>query len=180
MLTITVTGKEYYDHAKGEFVYPESVELQFEHSLVSLSKWESHHEKPFLGKEDKTPEEVLDYLICMIVTPDFPPGVINQLSDQNLKDINAYIEAKMTATWFTERKQQKASTETITAELIYYWMTVYNIPMECQYWHLNRLFTTIKVANLKQAKPEKMSKSEAIQKQRELNAARRAQSGSKG
>jgi hypothetical protein len=180
MLTIYVGGTEAYDESTAEFVFRGGRRLDLEHSLVSLSKWESKHEKPFLGKDQKSTEEVLDYVRCMILDEDFPPGHLKKLSKENFEAINDYIEAKMTATWFAEPPGAPRTSEVVTSELVYYWMTVFQIPFECENWHLNRLFTLIRVCNIKQAKPKKMSRTEMAQRQRELNAQRRAQLGTTG
>ena len=180
MLTITVLGNEMYDEKTSEFATHGDVVLELEHSLVSLSKWESKFEKPFLGVEDKTPEEVLGYIEAMLLTLNVPKDVLSKLSPDNVSEINAYIEARMTATWFSEMPGAPKTSEVITAELIYYWMTVFSIPFECENWHLNRLFTLIRICNIKQAKPKKMSRSEIAARNRELNAQRKAQIGTKG
>lgn len=180
MLTIVVGAVEMFDSATQEFVDQGGSVLQLEHSLVSLSKWESAHETPFLSGKDKTPEEILEYVKCMELTQKVPAEIFNELSETNFLAINRYIEAKMTATWFAEQPGAPKSQEIVTAELIYYWMTVFNIPFECETWHLNRLFTLIRVCNLKQAKPEKMSRSDVAMRNRELNAQRKAQLGTKG
>ena len=179
MLTITVVLEEAFDERKNKFVVLNGVDLELEHSLVSLSKWESRYEKPFLSSE-KTEEELIYYIKCMIQTEKFPGGVFSKFSQGNIDAIQEYIGAKMTATWFNILPNPKPNREVITAELVYYWMIALNIPFECQHWHFSRLMTLIKVCNEKNAPPKKMSKREAIEKQRELNAQRRAQMGSKG
>jgi len=178
MLKLVVAMKESYDELTKEFS-SEDVTLELEHSLVSLSKWESHWEKPFLDTKEKTTEETLWYIKAMTMTLNVPPGVFDNLSDEHYDAINHYINAKMTATWFSEQKQAKTR-EIITAELIYYWMIALGVPFECQYWHLNRLLTLIQVCNLKNAPQKTMGRREAAEMQRTLNAERKARLGTRG
>lgn len=180
MLRITVPAAEFFDEIREEFVYTKEVTLQLEHSLVSLSKWESKWNKAFLGKQEKTDEEILDYVRCMTLTQNVDPEVYTRLSAQNYAAINAYIEAPMTATYFSEDKQSKGNREVVTSELIYYWMISYNIPVEFQKWHLNRLLTLIRVCNIKNSPPKKRSKRDLMRRNAALNAARRNRLGSKG
>lgn len=143
MLQLNVVLSEDYDEGSQEFVV-ETWPLKLEHSLVSLSKWESKHEKPFLSSDEKTVEEILDYIQLMDLD-ETPPEIFQKLSDEQYLAVNEYINAKMTATWFHEIKKSKINRQTITSELIYYWMTSYQIPWVAETWHLNRLFTLIKV-----------------------------------
>jgi hypothetical protein len=180
MLNITVPGNEVYDESTGMLSTVNDVHLELEHSLVSLSKWEQSYEKSFLATVEKTEEELLGYIECMIMTPNYPLDVMYHLTQDNLDEINHYINAKMTATTFSDPPGAPKTREVITSELIYYWMTVFNIPFECQHWHLNRLFTLIRVCNIKQSKPKKQSRASAAQQRAELNAKRRAELGTKG
>lgn len=180
MLEIVIPEQEVYDEEKEEFICTKSCTLQLEHSLVSLSKWESKWEKPFLSKDERTDEEVVDYIRFMTITQNVKPEVYNSLTPVIFKKVEDYIKAPMTATWFNEREQQKHSKEVITAEIIYYWMIANNIPFECQKWHLNRLLTLIRVCGLKSAPQKKMSRKEMLANRHRLNAQRRAKAGSKG
>lgn len=180
MLTIVVPGIEMYDEKNEIFINSPSFTLELEHSLVSLSKWESIFEKPFLGKEEKTDEELYAYIRCMILTPEVPEVVFERMTQANYGEIQEYIESKHSATWFSSTQSGPPNREVITAELIYYWMISYNIPIEFENWHLNRLFTLIRVFNVKNSKQKRMSKGEIMARNRELNAQRRAQLGSSG
>ena len=181
MLQITVPlSPEGWDEEKNEFVEPKVQVLNLEHSLVSLSKWESKWCKPFLSKTPKTSEETMDYIKFMTITQNVKPEVYEHLTQSNIEEINSYIESPMTATTFTEDKNGKTNREIITSELIYYWMVALQIPFECQKWHLNRLITLIRVCNVKNAPPKKMSKRDIMSRNAALNAARRKQLNSKG
>ncbi len=180
MLRITIPAVEQWDEAKQEFIYTKEQTLSLEHSLVSISKWESKWCKPFLTKQEKTFEETLDYIKCMTITQNVDPEVYNYLTNENIKAINEYIESPMTATYFSDEQNSKTSREQVTAELIYYWMIALNIPFECQKWHLNRLLTLIKVCSIKNQPPKKRSRKEIMSRNAALNAARRKQLNTKG
>lgn len=179
MLYITVPEAEYFDDLKEEFIYVKETTLCLEHSLVSLAKWESKWNKPFLSNTNKTDEEIVDYIRCMTITQNVNPLVYLGLTRSNYSQINEYIDAPMTATWFSNKQKQSRQREIITAEIIYYWMISLNIPFECQKWHLNRLLTLVRVCNEKN-NPQKMSRKEQMAQQRELNAARKKQMNTKG
>ena len=182
MLTIVVPEIELFDDETDEFTTLEAVTLELEHSLVSLSKWESKFEKAFLGKSEKTPQELLGYVQAMSLDPKVPEEVFHRLSEANVLAINAYIDAKMSAVHFHDQSQQPGSRETITAELIYFWMIQLKIPIEFQHWHLNRLFTLIRVCERKQrpAGTKTMGKHQLAQRNREINEQRRRDLGTTG
>ena len=180
MLQITIPAREMWDEQNNEFVYTNEQTLQLEHSLISLSKWESKWNKPFLSKESKTYEETLDYVKCMTLTQKVSPEIYANLTDENMRDIQRYIEAPMTATTFSEEKNTKGNREIVTSELIYYWMIALGIPMECEKWHLNRLLTLVRVCNIKNSPPKKMGKNAIMSRNASLNAARRKRLNSKG
>jgi len=180
MLTLLVQAEEYYNEVTEEFELREGFTLELEHSLVSLSKWESIHNKPFLVDDRKTAEEILSYIQCMIISPVYPADFANRLSTDNVEAINDYIESKQTATSFGQMPERKSRGETITSELIYYWMVAFTIPFECETWHLNRLFSLIRICNIKNSPPKKMSRSEMARRNRDLNEKRRAEMGTSG
>lgn len=176
---VVVMEEDKFDDSSSKFLPGWSQTFRFEHSLVSVSKWESFTEKPFLSKDDKTREEIQAY-IRMMCLDDFPPGVFSRFTAQHYDAVNAYINAKMSATSITERPGSAMSREIITSELIYYWMVAHNIPFECETWHLNRLLMLIKVCNHKNRPAKKMSRTEAAQQRHSLNQQRRAAMGTKG
>lgn len=181
MLQITVPiSPEGWDEERQEFVDPQVKTLQLEHSLVSISKWESKWHKAFLSKKDKTEEEIFDYVKCMTLTQNVDPSVYDHLTVDNVNQIKAYIEDPMTATVINTNSLDKSNKETVTSELIYYWMIALNIPSEYQKWHINRLLKLIEVCNVKNSPPKKRSKSDIMRSNAALNAARRKQLGTRG
>ena len=180
MLPITIPATELYDEYNQIFINVKEQTLHLEHSLVSLSKWESKWHKPFLVKTKKTFEETIDYVRCMTITQNVNSEVYKCLTNENIQSINEYIEDPMTATWFSKDRKTKSNGEQITSELIYYWMISLNIPFECQKWHLNRLLTLIQVCDEKNKPPKKMSKKEIMSRNAALNAARRKKMNTKG
>ena len=181
MLQITIPAAEAWDESRQEFVSVKEQTLQLEHSLVSLSKWESRWHKAFLSKNDKTEEELRDYIRCMTLTQNVNPNVYQFLTNENLSQIKEYIDDPMSATVINSTPSgNKSSREVVISELIYYWMIALNIPPEYQKWHLNRLLKLIEVCNIKNTPPKKRSKSEIMRSNAALNAARRRQYGSRG
>jgi hypothetical protein len=179
MLTIIIKGDEFFNESTEEFESQDDVVLKLEHSLVSLSKWESEFEKPFLNNDKKTPEEIYGYIKAMIID-ECSNEILLRLSNQNIQEINEYIDAKRSATTFGVMPEKRGKAEVITSELIYYWMVTFNIPFECETWHLNRLFALIRICNLKNSTPKKMSKNEIAMRNRELNAKRKAELQTRG
>ena len=180
MLTIVVPGDEVYDEETSEFHTVNDQILQFEHSLVSLSKWESDFQKPFLTQDPKTEEELFAYLVAMMVTPNAGPDVLYRCTEKNLDEIQRYIDSPQSATTFGEMPERRGRGETITSELIYYWMVAFNIPFECQHWHLNRLFSLIRICNIKNSPPKKRSTRDIAMERRRINEERRAKLATSG
>jgi hypothetical protein len=179
MKTVTIPAvSDGWDPVKQEFVTTKETTLQLEHSLLSISKWESIWKKPFLDSKDKTYEESLSYYKCMTLTQNVPDDVYRVFPPEITKEIIDYINDPYTATTITHHGKQNNKKEIVTAEVIYYWMVANQIPFECQKWHLNRLLALIEVCSIKN-NPEKMSKREVMNYHRSVNAARRAKYASK-
>lgn len=182
MLTITIPAYELFNDETQEFIEEKERTIQMEHSLLSISKWESKWNKPFLvDNPKKTVEEIVDYIKCMTITKGVPDTAYLYITEQQYAEINKYISAPMTATVIRDNSNSKRNSEIMTSELIYYYMIACNIPLECEKWHLNRLMTLIQVCSIKNnPNPKKMSTKETLQSNAALNAARRKKMNSKG
>lgn len=181
MLQIVIPKSELYDNERNEFVYIDECKITLEHSLVSISKWESKWHKPFLSSE-KTYEETIDYIRCMTLTQNVKPETYLAITADNLAEIEKYVEDPMTATWFNDRRNEsnnRSSKRVITSEIIYYWMISKGVPMECQKWHINRLLTLIRVIDVSESS-NKMSKSDLVKYNKALNASRKTRLNTTG
>lgn len=179
MLTITIPECEFFNEETSEFFKTKAQTLTLEHSLVSISKWESKWEIPFLSAKEKTDEQIRDYVRCMTLTQNVSPDVYRYIPKSVLDEISDYINRPMTATTI-RRPKGGGNLKIVTSEIIYYWMISLNIPMECQKWHLNRLMTLIEVCSLKNSPPKKRPTSEVLAEQRELNELRKKQYHTRG
>lgn len=179
MFEITIPESDYYDEARERFVTSKRQTLKLEHSLVSLSKWESKWKKPFLSDKPKTWEETIDYVRCMTITQNVNPDAYYAIDESGLKKIQEYINDSMTATWF-RKDSNRPSRRIITSEVIYSQMITLGIPVDFEKWHLNRLMTLIRVCSEENAPKKKMGKKEILQQNRALNNARRKQHHTRG
>lgn len=181
MLELKIPEVELYDDRIGEFFTIRGQTIRLEHSLVSLAKWESRWEKPFLSKTPMTTKENVHYIKCMTITQNVHPIIFSHIAKYHLKEIFAYMELPMTATTFAKQKEPwKGVRKIVTAEVIYFWMTEFNIPFECQKWHLNRLLTLINVCNLERQPKGKMSAKALAKRNYALNEQRRKRLGTRG
>lgn len=174
MLDVTIPSIELFNEANQKFIDSTKVTLRLEHSLVSISKWESVWRKPFLTKDKKTKAETLDYIRCMTITQNVDPNVYKYIPASIMEQIVSYIETPRTATFINDTSTS-VNREVITSELIYYWMVTFNIPFECQTWHLDRLLTLIKVINFKNQPKKKTNRRDLIERNRALNEKRKAE-----
>lgn len=182
MLQIIIPANEYFVDSTQEFIYVKEQKLNLEHSLISISKWESKWKKPFLGKDDKTYAESVDYVRCMTLNKDVDQRAYYGIPKTEFDKINKYISDSMTATWFNDNNMPKRRNGTVvTSELIYYWMVAFNIPFDpCEKWHLNRLLTLIRIADIKNQPPKKMKAKDVVARNRALNEARKKKLGTNG
>ena len=181
MLQIYVDGGEFYNEKTNEFFTVKGARLNLEHSLVSISKWEAKWCKPFFIESNKTDAELLDYIKCMTINANQVDELLYScLSRKNYEEIRDYINSPMTATTFSDHGNKTRKKEIVTSELIYYWMIAYNVPFECEKWHINRLLTLIRICGIKNTPSKKMSKRDTINYYKTLNEQRKASLGTRG
>lgn len=189
MLEITIPGGEYWDEAKEEFFFTKPVTLKLEHSLISISKWEAKWHEPFFEKDavrtgkttSKSDEQVIDYIRCMTINKVDDPNVYYRLNGENVRKINEYISDPMTASVINSMDDKlKKSSEFVTSELIYYWMIAFNVPVEFEQWHINRLIMLIRICSEKNKPPKKMTPRQIAERNRARNEARKAKLHTKG
>jgi hypothetical protein len=179
-LKIEIPEREFFDEEKSQFINVQRTTLTMEHSLVSISKWESKWHIPYLSDKPKTKEQTIDYLRCMTITQNVDPFLFNCIPDRELLKIKDYIENPMTATTFAKEEGKGHTKKILTSEVLYYYMIAFNIPVEFEKWHLNRLLTLIKVCSEENKPKKKIGSKQLANKYASLNAARRAKLKSKG
>lgn len=182
-LLVTIPENEYWNSKTEEFINTKETTIKIEHTLATVASWESRWKKPFLSDKPMTAFEFRDYVKRMTIGEKPDDEVYRSLTQENIKEIEAYMADKMTATWFKEKEgaaKKGMPGKVITAEIIYYYMIELGIPFECENWHLNRLMTLIRVCSEKNTPAKKMSKKDVLSQYANLNAARRAKLGTKG
>lgn len=180
MLEIHLPEKEYFDRINSKIRKVPEINLVLEHSLFTIAQWETKWEAPFLSETQKTTEQLVSY-ISIMAGEDLSEETIDRLTTTDFNKIKEFLNAKHSATWFSDSPGRQRSTQVTTTELIYYWMTAYNIPFECERWHLARLMNLIRIASIKNdPEPKKRKKSEMLSERAALNAKRRAEMQTKG
>lgn len=173
MLQIEIPYQEFYNEVTGEFDSVNQCTLNLEHSLISLSKWESKWKKPFMTENGYTRAEIVDYARCMTLNQKVDPKVYTALKIADIKKIEEYIRDPHTATTIYDYRPNKGrSNDIITSEIIYYQMITLGIPFECEKWHLNRLLTLIRVCAIKGTDTQ-MSMSDIYSQNKQIRAASR-------
>lgn len=182
--TITLKAGELYDEEKEEFInISEDKSIVIEHSLLSISKWESKWHKIYLDDKLKlTHEESLDYIRCMTLTQNVDPNYYRLIDNNKLIEIQKYMNDPYSATYFNEvpRGTAQRHSEKISSEVLYYYMFKLGIPKDCEKWHINRLQNLIRIFSIKDAPDQKMNKRQTADYYRRLNAQRRSKLKSKG
>lgn len=180
MKKIVVPRTEFWDEKKEEFFFTDGATLKLEHSLISISKWESIWHVSFIDTQ-KTDEQMISYIKCMTLNDVSDDLVYYAISGKQMNEIAKYIDDPMTATTITETKKNAVMPgKKITSEEIYYWMIKFGIPSQYEKWHLNRLITLIRVCSAYETQGTKRTNREIAQSYRELNEARKAKWGTKG
>ena len=181
MLRITIPSRELFDERTYTFTSIKGQTIQLEHSLVSLAKWESKWKKPYMSPRPKTEEEFIDYIRCMTITQNVDRDIYYGLTKENIGEIVTYIEDPMSARVISSRTNPGAKKNTVTAELLYYFMFSFNIPKECEKWHLNRLLNLIDLFSVKNqtGKKKRVTRDDMIER-RMLNEQRKAEWNTKG
>lgn len=179
MLEINIPDLECYDYKKEEFLTFTGKKYKFEHSLVSLSKWEEKWRKPFLSvlSNKMSAEELFSYIKFMCITRVEDDRFFDCLPANIIKQIISYMNDPCTATTFQHygTKEGKNNGKSVTSEELYYLMFTYGIPMECEKWNLNRLLALIEIFNIKNdTSNSKLSKKETAQMYKSLNDIRKA------
>ena len=182
MLQLKISSSRWFDESREEFVIYPATSLKLEHSLISIQRWEAKWHKSFLNSKELSTEEIKDYVRCMSLDQNVDAAVYDRLTMKEIDQIKEYIANPMTATTFSNRNPSPPGRQIVTAELIYYWMTAYNIPFECAKWHINQLLTLIRVCGIKNSPNNKVkgSNRKMGEQRAALNKARRARTGSAG
>lgn len=180
MLELVVPGVEFYDERTNTFLLTDDTTIVMEHSLLSISKWESKYHRSFMNDGPKNEEEIAYYFRCMTINKNVDPCIFSAIRGDLRQQVFEYMNDKMTATTFSDRDDKKRNREIITSEVIYSWMVSLNIPFECEKWHINRLMVLVKKCSLDNAGDNKMSRKDILTQNRILNEARRKSLGTKG
>lgn len=148
------------------------VRLQFEHSLRSLSKWESKNKIAFLAGREKTPAQMVDYYRCMLLSPE-DPDLVYLLDPSQMEELTNYINENQTASSVPNEGPTQYNPETTTSELVYFWMTALKINWEAQDWHFSRLMMLVQITSYKQQPPKKRNPREVLSDMRRENERRK-------
>lgn len=176
MLTIKVpANNELWSEKKGCFISTKATTLKMEHSLLSISKWESIWHVPFLTEEAKTDEQLLSYIKCMTINPVDDENVYYALTANNYAEIKAYLDDPLTATTI-RKKPSYTRPRIVTSELMYYWMFKLRIDKSCEKWPIKRFLMLVEVFEAEDEaayNKNKMTKSQLYSKHNAINKARR-------
>lgn len=157
------------------------LEIELEHSLVSVSKWEELFEKPFFGMVEKTPEEMTEYFRMMVVGELPEQDFIRMLRPAHVQQIGTYINSQRSGTTFRDTPGQRGGPQIVTSEQIYGWLVTFRIPFyPVEHWHINRMMNLIRIQSIANTKQKPISHAQRMEDQRALNAERKKQLGTTG
>ena len=157
-----------------------AIHLVLEHSLLSISKWESEWQIPFVETKRMTAKQFLSYCKCMTINQQKDPNVYQFLRNQDVVKIKDYLDNPMTARIKRKSKGGGRSRIMMTSEYFYAVMVQYGIPFDCDKWHFNRLIALIECCQAMNGEGPKMNYRERQKYYAELNAQRRKALGTKG
>lgn len=181
LLKLNIPAQDYWDERTERFVTVDSGILVLKHTLVSLNKFETINKTPLFNKQKIPRDQLIEYIKCMTINEIKDENIYLSLSAADFKKVDAYMNDPMTATRFSRRKDRNINGRFITAELVYYWLSAFNIPFQpCEEWHLNKLLTLIKVCSEEQKGPQKKSRKEELMDRHALNEARKKALGTTG
>lgn len=208
MITITVDAFSMFDERTEQFIsVNQTTKLRLENSLHAIAEWEKKYKKQWLPennknpyaqkKEQRTPEEMLYFIKCMIFkindepvidVNDIDDKLLYGLSEENSNKITAYLQDSQTAlTSIPEVKEDKKKNKAqvkMTSERVYAWMAEQQIPWEVEYWNINRLFNLVQIINYDNTPDDKkksgMKPYEVAQDYAAINQQRLEKLGKKG
>lgn len=183
MITVHIPKKEVWDDQHKEFIYVNEQTVTLEHSLISITKWETKHHKVFLDDTaKKTEDEIIDYIRCMCITPLKDEKDVYGISAKDIKRIMDYMADPMIP--FNFKKDningKRRGGDPLCGVMIYYYMTAAQIPFECQKWHINQLLALIRIYGIKNNPGKPLKGSALASRNTALNQERKARLGTKG
>lgn len=177
MLTLVIREPDLWDEEKAQFVLGKEHRYRLEHSLISISNWETEFERSFFNEPPTTWEEQIAYVKAMTIKPELTDEMAKYITAADLVAVNEYINKKKSGSNpHRDDKKKGSSRSYLTTEQIYSWMVGFNIPFETAKWPFQRLWNLILFCEGQNKKPRKYSAKE----RRAIVAANRAKMHTKG
>lgn len=144
-----IPAMELFDNSTQEFItlpaqHLDRMNIQLEHSLMSVAKWEGIWHESFQEQQRIEGEKLLSYIKCMTVNAQKNPDIYHQLVREDLERIVDYMQDPKSAWEIRPQKPEpKRKRKPQTAEEIYWAMVQYGLPWDCEKWHFNRLLALL-------------------------------------